>query len=74
MKKAFSGEKLIAHIGRLYLYRRYKAGEQVERQLRIRYEGHYYNAGLALLFDLLMALGVVVAVALLAGVLYLLSS
>ena len=74
MKKAFLGERLVARIGRLYLYRRFKAAEQVERELRTRYEGRYYNAGLALLFDLLMAIGVVIAVALLAGVLYLVSS
>ena len=74
LKKAFSGERLVSHIGRLYLYRRYKAAEQVERELRTRYEGRYYNAGLALLFDLLMAISVVVAVALLTGVLYLVSS
>ena len=64
----------MARIGRLYLCRRYKAEEQVERELRTRYEGRYYNAGLVLLFDLLMAIAVVAAVALLAGLLYLVSS
>jgi hypothetical protein len=74
VKKAFSGEGLLVRIGRLYLAQRYKSRERVEQELHRKYEGQYRNAGLVLLFDLLMAFAVVAVVALLAGLLYLVSS
>ncbi|MCJ8166506.1 hypothetical protein MKJ04_16800 [Pontibacter sp. E15-1] len=49
---------------------RWRRQERVERELQVKYEGKYKNAGLVLLFDLLMALAVATFVALLAAVLY----
>ncbi|MHC2993056.1 hypothetical protein OB13_16270 [Pontibacter sp. HJ8] len=74
MKKAFSGEGLLVRIGRLYLAQRYKSRERVEQELHRKYEGKYRNAGLVLLFDLLMAFTVVAIVTLLAGILYLVTA
>ncbi|WP_018477233.1 hypothetical protein [Pontibacter roseus] len=71
MKKAKLADRLLNRIGRLYLHRRHRSRERVERELRTKYEGEYRNAGLVLLFDLVMAFAVVAVVLLLAGVLYL---
>ncbi len=66
-------EALLVRMGKLHLYLRYRGG-QAERELHRKYEGQFRNAGLVLLFDLFMALAVVVVVAVVAGVLYLVSS
>ena len=65
-------ESFLEWMGRLHLYLRY--GAKGEQELQRRYEGQYRNAGLVLLFDLFMALAVVVVVAVLAGILYLVLS
>lgn len=67
------GEAILLKMGKLHLYLRYRGG-QAEQALHRKYEGQLRNAGLVLLFDLLMALAVVVAVAVVAGVLYLVLS
>ncbi|TPE40634.1 hypothetical protein [Pontibacter mangrovi] len=68
--KATSGDRLLEKMGKLYLHWRLRHPEKVQRELRVKYEGRYRNAGLVLLFDLLMALAVVVVVAIVAAVLY----
>ncbi|MBC5993280.1 hypothetical protein H8S84_10580 [Pontibacter sp. SD6] len=67
-------DAILEGIGKQYLYLRLRQEERVKRELNTKYEGQYRNAGLVLLFDVFMALAVVVAVALLAGVLYLLAA
>ena len=64
-------DSILLRLGKLYLHLRLRNKEKVARELSIKYEGQYRNAGLMLLFDVFMALAVVVAVAILAGVLYL---
>ena len=61
---------LLSRFGKLYLQLRLRNKAQVERELTIKYEGQYRNAGLVLLFDIFMALAVVAIVALLAIVVY----
>ncbi|WP_266204355.1 hypothetical protein [Pontibacter kalidii] len=58
MKTAL-GNKLLTKAGKLYLYLRLRAPGRIKRELSVKYEGQYRNAGLMLLFDFLMALGVV---------------
>ncbi|MBF8961967.1 hypothetical protein I0P70_01810 [Pontibacter sp. FD36] len=67
-------EAILERMGRLHLYLRYRGRVEAEQELQRKYEGQYRNAGLVLLFDLFMALAVVVVVAVLAGVLYLVTS
>jgi hypothetical protein len=52
------GNRLLAKAGKLYLYLRLRAPGKIRRELSVKYEGQYRNAGLMLLFDLLMGLGV----------------
>jgi hypothetical protein len=68
--KAISGDRLLAKAGRLYLKLRLRNPEKIQRELSIKYEGQYRNAGLMLLFDVFMAVAVVVVVGLVAIVLY----
>ncbi|MCX2738836.1 hypothetical protein [Pontibacter anaerobius] len=68
--KAMSGDRILEKAGRLYLHWRLRSPEKVQRELRVKYEGRYRNAGLVLLFDLLMALAVIFIVAIAATVLY----
>jgi len=44
--------------------------EQVQRELERKYEGRFRNAGLVLLFDVLMALAAAAIIGLIAAVLY----
>lgn len=67
-------EAILVRMGRLHLYLRHKGRGEAEKELQRKYEGQYRNAGLVLLFDLLMALAVVFAVVLVAGMLYLFTS
>ncbi|PRY13210.1 hypothetical protein CLV24_106125 [Pontibacter ummariensis] len=69
MKGSFA-DTVLSIFGKLYLYLRLRKTEQVQQELERRYEGQFRNAGLVLLFDLLMALAVVVFVAVFAGLLY----
>ncbi|EJF08484.1 MULTISPECIES: hypothetical protein [Pontibacter] len=62
-------EAILERMGRFHLYLRYRG--RGEQELHRKYEGQYRNAGLVLLFDLFMALAVVVVVAVLAGIVYL---
>ncbi|NDK57021.1 hypothetical protein [Pontibacter fetidus] len=64
------GERLLAKTGELYLQLRLRNKSAVERELTIKYGGQYRNAGLMLLFDVLMALAVVAVVGLVTIVLY----
>ncbi|WP_276498134.1 hypothetical protein [Pontibacter litorisediminis] len=68
--KATLSDRLLEKIGRLYLHWSLRHPEQVQRELQVKYEGRYRNAGLVLLFDLLMALAVVVLVVAVAALLY----
>ncbi|WP_242922550.1 hypothetical protein [Pontibacter liquoris] len=63
-------DAILEGIGRRYLYLRLRNPTLVERELQQKYEGKYKNAGLVLLFDLLMALAVVAVVGIVAVVLY----
>ena len=63
-------DAVLARAGKLYLHLRLRKKEKVERELNLKYEGRYRNAGLVLLFDLLMALAVVAVVNLIAAVIY----
>jgi hypothetical protein len=65
-------EAILVRMGKLHLYLRYRGG-QAERELYRKYEGQYRNAGLVLLFDLFMALAVVVVVAVVASIVYFLT-
>ena len=68
--KALIGERLLAKTGKLYLQLRLRKPEKIERELTIKYEGLYRNAGLMLLFDVFMALAVIAIVGLVAIVVY----
>ncbi|SFH29282.1 hypothetical protein [Pontibacter chinhatensis] len=59
MKQALAN-RILSKVGKLYLYLRLRAPQKIKRELSIKYEGQYRNAGLMLLFDFLMAIGVVV--------------
>jgi hypothetical protein len=61
---------MLSRLGKVYLNLRLRSQEQVQRELQQKYEGQFRNAGLTLLFDLLMALAVVVFVAIIAAVIY----
>jgi len=63
-------DAVLARAGRLYLHLRLRKREKVEQELNLKYCGQYHNAGLVLLFDLLMALAAVAVVSLVAAVLY----
>lgn len=63
-------DTILEGIGRRYLYLRLRKQERVARELQVKYEGKYKNAGLVLLFDLFMALAVVVFVLIIAATLY----
>ncbi|GGG28688.1 hypothetical protein [Pontibacter amylolyticus] len=67
-------EAILVRMGKLHLYLRHRGTEEAQQELHRKYEGQYRNAGLVLLFDLFMALAVVVVVAVLAGILYLVLS
>lgn len=64
-------EAILVGMGKLHLYLRYRGRGEAEQELHRKYEGQYRNAGLVLLFDIFMAITVVVVVAVLAGILYL---
>ncbi|WP_242927623.1 hypothetical protein [Pontibacter vulgaris] len=61
---------ILYFVGKLYLRLRYRNRQQVERELAVKYDNKYSNAGMVLLFDLLMALAVVAVVGLIAVALY----
>ncbi|AKD03474.1 hypothetical protein POKO110462_05935 [Pontibacter korlensis] len=61
---------ILSCLGKLYLRLRLRNQEQVQRELQVKYEGRYRNAGLVLLFDLLMAIAVVAFVVIVTAVLY----
>jgi hypothetical protein len=61
---------MLSRLGKFYLNLRLRNQEQVERELHQKYEGQFRNAGLTLLFDLLMALTVVAFVTIIAAVIY----
>ena len=69
MTRSFT-DTILSQSGKLYLQLRLRSKEKVERELAVKYDNHYRNAGLMLLFDVLMALGVVAIVGLVAIVLY----
>lgn len=69
MARSFT-DTLLSQSGKLYLQLRLRDKAKVERELTIKYEGQYRNAGLMLLFDIFMALGVVAIVGLVAIMLY----
>jgi hypothetical protein len=66
-------EALLVRMGRLHLYLRHKGRGEAQQELHRKYQGQYRNAGLVLLFDLFMALAVVVVVAIVTGILYFLT-
>ena len=68
--KAVLGDRLLAKAGKLYLQLRLRNPEKIQRELSIKYEGQYRNAGLMLLFDVFMAVAVVAVVGLVALLLY----
>ena len=63
-------DAVLARAGRLYLQLRLGKKESVEQELNLKYGGQYRNAGLVLLFDLLMAMAAVAVVSVIAAVLY----
>lgn len=63
-------DAILSRSGKIYLQLRLRSKEKIERELTIKYEGQYRNAGLMLMFDVFMALAVVGVVALIALVLY----
>ncbi|MBC5775238.1 hypothetical protein H8S95_14255 [Pontibacter sp. KCTC 32443] len=63
-------DTILSRAGKLYLQLRLRNIEKIERELSIKYEGQYRNAGVMLLFDILMALAVVAVVGLVAVLLY----
>jgi len=63
-------ERILSFLGRLYLHLRFRKDKQVQQELRHKYEGAYRNAGLVVLFDMLMALAAVAIVVLIAAFLY----
>jgi len=52
------------------LHLRFRNENILHQELRRKYSGSYRNAGIVLLFDVLMALAAVAVVALIAAVLY----
>jgi hypothetical protein len=68
--KAVLGDRLLAKAGKLYLQLRLRYPEKIQRELSIKYEGQYRNAGLTLLFDIFMALAAVAVVSTIAIALY----
>ena len=68
--KAVSGDRLLAKAGKLYLTLRLRNPEKIQRELSIKYEGQYRNAGLMLLFDVFMALAGVARAGLVTLLLY----
>ncbi|WP_253400575.1 hypothetical protein [Pontibacter sp. HSC-36F09] len=64
-------EAILVGMGKLHLYLRHRKQAEAKHELHRKYEGQYRNAGLVLLFDMFMALAVVVVVAIVAGILYL---
>jgi hypothetical protein len=68
--KVVSGEKFLEKAGKLYLKFRLRNKQKIERELLVKYEGQYRNAGLVLLFDIFMAMAVVVIVCIVALVVY----
>ena len=68
--KALIGERLLAKAGKLYLWLRLRQPEKIQRELTIKYEGQYRNAGLMLLFDIFMAAAVMAIVGLVTVLLY----
>ncbi|MCC9166073.1 hypothetical protein [Pontibacter harenae] len=65
-----SGETILSLIGKASLYLRFRDREKVRHELVKKYEGQFHNAGMVLLFDLLMALLAVAVVGLLAGTIF----
>ncbi|MBB6611069.1 hypothetical protein H7F15_08485 [Pontibacter sp. Tf4] len=63
-------DTILARSGKLYLQLRLRDKRKIEKELAVKYEGHYRNAGLMLLFDVFMALAVVAIVGLVALALY----
>jgi len=63
-------DTILSGAGKLYLQLRLRKKEIIARELSIKYEGQYRNAGLTLLFDIFMALAVVTVVGLIAVILY----
>ena len=63
-------DTILSRSGKLYLQLRLRDKEKIDRELTVKYEGQYRNAGLTLLFDVFMALAVVAIVALVAIVLH----
>ena len=61
---------VLSFLGKAYLYLRFRNKDQVQRQLRSKYEGEFRNAGTMLLADIFMAIAVVVFVAGIAAILY----
>ncbi|MFD2513654.1 hypothetical protein ACFSRY_07230 [Pontibacter locisalis] len=66
-----SGRSLLSVLGKSYLYFRFRNQEKVQQELIRKYEGRFENAGTVLLADIFMALAVVTAVTLVAGIIYL---
>ena len=69
MKPSFA-DTVLSGAGRLYLQLRLGKRERVQQELDQKYEGQYRNAGLVLLFDLLMAFAAVAVVSVIAAALY----
>ena len=67
-------EAMLSFVGRAYLFLCCRNKERRQRELRRRYEGSYRNAGLSLLFDLLLALAVGTVVTLIAAAVYLVAA
>jgi len=64
------GDLILSFAGKAYLLLRLRNKEQVQRELERKYEGRFRNAGLVLLFDVLMALAAAAIIGLIAAVLY----
>ena len=69
MKTSFT-DAVLASAGKFYLQLRLGKMECVERELNLKYEGQYRNAGLMLLFDIFMAAAVMAIVGLVTVLLY----
>ncbi|MBJ6118742.1 hypothetical protein JAO76_11090 [Pontibacter sp. BT310] len=63
-------DALLSQTGKFYLQLRFRNKAKIAHELTIKYEGQYRNVGLMLLFDVFMALAVVVIVGLVAIMLY----
>jgi hypothetical protein len=61
---------VLSRSGKLYLQLRLRDKAKIDRELTMKYEGQYRNAGLMLLFDVFMALAAIAIVGLIAIVLY----